>query len=88
MNDWTRSAFFDELQKIARSTPQFEAAIQRGAGRMTPEAYSIGHADWKRQQAVKKQMAPAVARHRAMQGRVAKKATKPGLLKRVLRLAA
>lgn len=82
------AGFFDELQKIARTTPQFEAAIQRGAGQMTPEAYAIGHSDWKRQQAVKKQMAPAVARHRAMQGRVAKKAVKSGVLKRLLRLAA
>jgi hypothetical protein len=88
MHPATRAAFFDELQKIAQTSPAFEAAIQRGAGQMTPEAYAVGHADWARQQAVKKQMAPAVARHRAMQGRVAKKAVKPGLLKRVLRLAA
>lgn len=81
-------SFFNELEKISRTSPQFEAAIQRGAGQMTPEAYAVGHADWKKQQAVKKQMAPVVARHRAMQGRVARKAAKPGVLKRLLRLAA
>ena len=88
MHPAAQMAFFDELQKIARTSPAFESAIQRGAGQMTPEAYAVGRSDWMKQQALKKKMAPAVARHRAMAGRVAKKATKPGVLKRLLRLAA
>lgn len=81
-------SFFDELMKIAQTSPQFEAAIQRGAGQMTPEAYAIGHSDWQKQQAVRKKLAPRLKAFKASQGRLAKKVVKPGLLGRLFRAAA
>lgn len=76
------AAFFDELQKIAATSPAFEAAVQRAGGSMTPEAYQIGREDWLKQQELKKKLAPRAAAYKASLGRAARKAP-VGLLRRL-----
>lgn len=82
------AAFADEMMKIAGTSAGFESAVQRGGGQMTPEAYAVGRSDWQKQQAIKKKLAPRKAAFMASKGRTALKAAKPGVLKRLFRLAA
>ena len=78
------AAFFNELEKISQTMQHFEDAVRRGGGRMTPEAYQAGHDAWRKQQAVKRKLAPRLAAHKASQGRLAKKPAQ-GLFSRIAR---
>lgn len=78
------AGFFDELDKIAG--PQFEAALQASGGSMTGLEHAIGHGEWLKQQAAKKDLGTIVKRY----GRVGGSAAKPtgGFLSRLMRKAA